>query len=35
MSRHPEAAAEEGRMAKGDRTAVVVLVLGSSDKNDL
>jgi hypothetical protein len=32
---HPEAAAEEDRMAEGDRTVVVELELGSGDKNDL
>jgi hypothetical protein len=34
-SSHPEAATEEDRMAEGDRTEVVELELGSSDKNDL
>jgi hypothetical protein len=34
-SSHPEAVAEEDRMAKGDRTVLVELELGSSDKNDL
>jgi hypothetical protein len=34
-SSHPEAAAEEDRIAEGDRTEVVELELGSSDKNDL
>jgi hypothetical protein len=34
-SSHLEAAAEEDRMAEGDRTKVVKLELGSSDKNDL
>jgi hypothetical protein len=34
-SSHPEAAEEEDRMAEGDRTVVVELELGSSDKNDL
>jgi hypothetical protein len=34
-SSNPEAAEEEDRMAEGDKTAVVELVLGSSDKNDL
>jgi hypothetical protein len=32
---HPEVAAEEDRMAEGDRTEVVELELGCSDKNDL
>jgi hypothetical protein len=34
-SSHPEVVAEEDRMAEGDRTVVVELELGSSDKNDL
>jgi hypothetical protein len=34
-SSHPEAAAGEDRMAEGDRTVVVELVLGSSGRNDL
>jgi hypothetical protein len=34
-SSHHEAAAEEDRMVKGDRTEVVELELGSSDKNDI
>jgi hypothetical protein len=32
---HPEAAAEEDRMAEGDRTVVVELEPDSNDKNDL
>jgi hypothetical protein len=35
VSSHPEAATEEDIMAEGDRTMVVELELGSSDKNDL
>jgi hypothetical protein len=34
-SNHPEVAAEEDRMAEEDKTVVVELELGSSDKNDL
>jgi hypothetical protein len=34
-SSHPKAAAEEDRMAEGDKIEVVELELGSSDKNDL
>jgi hypothetical protein len=34
-SSHLEAAAEEDRMAEEDRTVVVELELGSSDKNNL
>jgi hypothetical protein len=34
-SSHPEAAAEEDRMAEGDRIVVVELELDSNDKNDL
>jgi hypothetical protein len=34
-SSHPEAAAEEDRMAEGDKTEVVELELDSNDKNDL
>jgi hypothetical protein len=35
MYSHPEAVAEEDRMAEGDRTVVVELELDSNDKNDL
>jgi hypothetical protein len=34
-SSHHEAATEEDRIAEGDKTEVVELELGSSDKNDL
>jgi hypothetical protein len=34
-SSHPEVAAEEVRMEKGDRTVVVELELDSNDKSDL
>jgi hypothetical protein len=34
-SSHLEAAAEEDRMAEGDKTAVVEMERGSIDKNDL